>query len=47
MQYIDETYGESVAEKLNERKKMTGMKVKLCNDGCLYVLIPTFDGKRA
>lgn len=44
MQYIDETDSEAVAEELNERKKMTGMKVKICNDGNLYILMPVPEG---
>lgn len=44
MPYIDETDEEAVKDEINERKKMIGMKVKVCDDGILYLLMPIPDG---
>lgn len=43
MPYIDESDSEAVEEELNERKKMTGMQVKICDDGNVYMLMPVPD----
>lgn len=38
MPYIDETDEEEVAHEIQERKKMLGMFIKICEDGRLYML---------
>ena len=44
MPYIDETDEEAVQDEMNERKKMVGMQVKICDDGKLYLLMPIPEG---
>lgn len=44
MLYIDETDEEAVRDEMNERKKTIGMKVKVCEDGKLYLLMPIPEG---
>ena len=44
MPYIDETDEEAVRDEMNERKKTIGMKVKVCEDGKLYLLMPIPEG---
>ena len=43
MPYIDESDEEMVEDELNERKKMVGACLKICDDGNLYMLIPIPD----
>jgi len=44
MPYVDETDEEAVADELRERKSMTGMKIEICEDGKLYMLMPLPEG---
>ena len=44
MPYVDETDEEAVRDEMNERKKTIGMKVKVCEDGKLYLLMPIPEG---
>lgn len=44
MPYIDETDEEAVQDEMNERKKMVGTQVKICDDGKLYLLMPIPEG---
>ena len=38
MPYVDETDEEAVADEMNERRKMIGTTIKICEDGKLYML---------
>ena len=38
MPYIDETDEEEVAHEIQERRKMLGMFIKICEDGRLYMM---------
>lgn len=40
MPYIDESDEEAVADEMKERQKTIGMKIKICEDGNLYLLMP-------
>lgn len=44
MPYIDENDAEAVADEMKERKKTVGMAIKICEDGCLYMLMPLPEG---
>ena len=44
MPYIDESDEEAVADELNERRKMIGGQVAVCEDGKLYMLMPLPEG---
>ena len=44
MPYVDESDEEAIADELQERKKMVGMQVKICEDGKLWLLLPLPDG---
>ncbi len=39
MPYVDETDEEAVADEINERRKMIGTMIKICEDGKLYMLM--------
>jgi len=40
MPYVDESDEEAVTDEMNERKKMIGAQIKVCEDGKLYMLMP-------
>lgn len=44
MEYIDLSDSEAVEEELNERRRMIGMKVRICDDGKLYMLMAIPEG---
>ena len=44
MPYIDESDEEAVADELNERRKMIGGQIAVCEDGKLYMLMPLPEG---
>lgn len=44
MPYIDESDEEAVADEIKERKKTIGSKLKICEDGNLYMLMPLPEG---
>ncbi len=44
MPYIDENDEEAVADELKERRGMINMKLKVCDDGKLYCLMPLPEG---
>lgn len=44
MPYVDESDEEAAADELRERRKMTGARVKVCEDGKLYFLMPLPEG---
>lgn len=44
MPYVDEDDKEAVDDELGERKRMTSMQVKICDDGNVYMLMPVPDG---
>ena len=40
MPYVDESDEEAVGDEIRERKKLVKMKVKICEDNKLYMLMP-------
>lgn len=44
MPYIDETDEDAVADELRERRNITSMFIKICEDGRLYMLTPLPEG---
>lgn len=44
MPYIDETDEEAVQEELNERRKMSGSAISVCEDGKFFMLMPLPEG---
>ncbi len=44
MPYVDESDEEEVAHEMQERRKMIGTLIKICEDGKLYMLSPLPEG---
>jgi len=44
MPYVDENDREAVEDEMRERERMVGMKVKIDDDGNVYMLMPVPDG---
>ncbi len=40
MPYVDESDEEAVADEMNERQRMVGGQIAVCEDGNLYMLMP-------
>ena len=44
MPYVDASDEEAVAEELQDRRKLIGSQIKVCDDGKLYLLMPLPEG---
>ena len=44
MPYVDESDEEAVADEMNERRKLVGTFIKICDDGRLYMLMSLPEG---